>query len=71
MRPESRVEKVRKTDQQCWAAELVIPQVSAKEDIIVNLFRNDTVQEYLKSHITDYHCRITELHGFCVSNPQD
>lgn len=71
MRPESRVEKVRKTDQQCWAAELVILQVSAKEDIIVNLFRNDTVQEYLKSHITDYYCRITKLHGFCVSNPQD
>lgn len=70
MRSESRVEKVRKTDQQCWAAELVIPQVSAKEDIIVNLFRNDTLQEYLKPHITGYRCKITELHRVCVSNPQ-
>lgn len=70
MRSESRVEKVRKTDQQCWAAELVIQQVSAKEDIIVNLFRNDTLQEYLKRHITGYRCKITELHRVCVSKPQ-
>lgn len=53
------------------AAELVILQVSAKEDIPVNLFRNNVAQEYLKSHIIDDHCRITELHRFCVSNPQD
>lgn len=32
-------------DQQCFAAELVILQVSSKEDITVNLFRNNTVQE--------------------------
>lgn len=59
------------TDQQCYAGELVSLQVSAKEDITVNLFRNNTVQDYLRSHITDYHCRITELHRFCVSNPQN
>lgn len=64
------MEKVRKTDQQCWAAELVIPQVSAKKDITVNLFRNDIPQEYLKPHITGYRCKITELHRVCVSNPQ-
>lgn len=67
MRSESRVEKVRKTDQQCWAAELIFQQVSAKEDIIVNLFRNDTLQEYLKSYITGYGCKITE--GFVFLTP--
>lgn len=65
------MEKVRDGDRQCYAAELVILQVSAKEDITVNLFRNITVQEYLRSHKTDYHCKVTELHRFCVSNPQD
>lgn len=57
------------TDQQC--VELVILQVSAKEDITVNLFRNNTGQKYLKSHITDHRCRIIKLHRFFVSNPQE